>query len=93
MIDNNIMANNSSARKRVRQNERRRQNNIAQKNRMRTAVKNVIHAANAGNAQEATNLYKTAQPLIDSLARKGIIHKNKAATQKKTLSRQIKSMS
>ena len=90
MIGNNIMANNSSARKRVRQNERHRQNNIAQKNRMRTAVKKVIHA---GNAQEATNLYKIAQPLIDSLARKGIIHKNKAANQKKKLSRQIKSMS
>ena len=87
------MANNSSARKRVRQNERRRQNNIAQKNRMRTAVKNVIRATNTGNAQEATNLYKIAQPLIDSLARKGIIHKNKAANQKKKLSRQIKSMS
>ena len=84
------MANNSSARKRVRQNERHRQNNIAQKNRMRTAVKKVIHAS---DAQEATNLYKIAQPLIDSLARKGIIHKNKAANQKKKLSRQIKSMS
>ena len=87
------MANNSSARKRVRQNERHRQNNIAQKNRMRTAVKNVIRATNTSNAQEATNLYKIAQPLIDSLARKGIIHKNKAANQKKKLSRQIKSMS
>ncbi len=93
MIGNNIMANNSSARKRVRQNERRRQNNIALKNRMRTAVKKVISATNAGDAQEATNLYKTAQPLIDSLARKGLIHKNKAANQKKKLSRRIKSMS
>ncbi len=87
------MANNSSARKRVRQNERHRQNNIAHKNRVRTAVKKVIHAANAGNAQEATNLYKTAQPLIDSLARKGLIHKNKAANQKKKLSKRIKSIS
>ena len=87
------MANNSSARKRVRQNERHRQNNIAQKNRVRTAVKNVIRATNTGNAQEATNLYKTAQPLIDSLARKGLIHKNKAANQKKKLSRRIKEMS
>jgi len=93
LIGSNIMANNSSARKRVRQNERHRQNNIAQKNRMRTAVKKVILAVSAGNAQEATNLYKIAQPLIDSLARKGIIHKNKAANQKKKLSRRIKEMS
>ena len=86
------MANNSSARKRVRQNERHRQNNITQKNRMRTAVKKVIKAADAGNSKEATALYGAAQPLIDSLATKGLIHKNKAANLKSKLNKRIKAI-
>ena len=86
------MANNSSARKRVRQNETHRQRNVTQKSRMRTAVKNVIKATDAGNAKEATALYLTAQPLIDSLATKGLIHKNKAANLKSKLNKRIKAI-
>ena len=84
------MANTSSARKRVRQNERHRENNMALKSRMRTSVKKVIKAIDEKNANEATELFKKAQPLIDSLARKGIIHKNKAANQKRKLIKGIK---
>ena len=86
------MANNSSARKRVRQNEKHRQRNVTQKSRMRTAVKNVIKATDAGNAKEATALYLTAQPLIDSLVTKGLIHKNKAANLKSRLNKKIKAI-
>ena len=84
------MANTSSARKRVRQNERHRENNMALKSRMRTSVKKVIKAIDEKNAGEAAELFKKAQPLIDSLARKGIIHKNKAANQKRKLIKGIK---
>ncbi len=87
------MANNSSARKRVRQNEKHRQSNVTQKSRMRTAVKKVITAADAGNSKEATALYGEAQPLIDSLATKGLIHKNKAANLKSKLNKRIKAIS
>ena len=86
------MANNSSARKRVRQNEKHRQNNVTQKSRMRSAVKKVIKAADAGDAKEATALYGSAQPLIDSLATKGLIHKNKAANLKSKLNKRIKAI-
>jgi len=84
------MANTSSARKRVRQNERHKENNMALKSRMRTSVKKVIKAIDEKNAGEAMELFKKAQPLIDSLARKGIIHKNKAANQKRKLIKGIK---
>ena len=84
------MANTSSARKRVRQNVRHRENNMALKSRMRTYVKKVIKAIDEKNASEAVELFKKAQPLIDSLARKGIIHKNKAANQKRKLIKGIK---
>ena len=86
------MANNSSARKRVRQNEKHRQSNVTQKSRMRTAIKKVIKAIDTGNAKEATELYGVAQPLIDSLATKGLIHKNKAANLKSKLNKRIKAM-
>ena len=86
------MANNSSARKRVRQNEKHRQNNVTQKSRMRTAIKKVIKAIDNGNAKEATALYGVAQPLIDSLATKGLIHKNKAANLKSKLNKRIKTI-
>lgn len=59
---------------------------------MRTSVKKVLKAADDGNQTEAAENYKVAQPLIDSLARKGIIHKNKAANQKKKLSKRIKAL-
>ena len=63
---------------------------MALKSRMRTSVKKVIKAIDEKNAGEAVELFKKAQPLIDSLARKGIIHKNKAANQKRKLIKGIK---
>ena len=86
------MANTPSAKKRVRQSRSNRESNITLKNRMRTSVKKVIYAVNEGNADEASKEYKKAQPLLDSLARKGIIHKNKAANQKSKLVKSIKSI-
>ena len=86
------MANNSSARKRVRQNEKHRQRNVTHKSRMRTAVKKVLKATDAGDAKGATVLYSKAQPLIDSLATKGLIHKNKAANIKSKLNKKIKAI-
>ena len=86
------MANTSSAKKRDKQSERNRERNIALKNRMRTSVKKVLKATDDGNQTEAVESYKIAKPLIDSLARKGIIHKNKAANQKKKLSKRIKAL-
>ena len=59
---------------------------------MRTSIKRVLYSASEGNSDEAAAEYKKAQPLIDSLARKGIIHPNKAANQKSKLVKKIKSI-
>ena len=59
---------------------------------MRTAVKKVLKATDAGDAKGATVLYSKAQPLIDSLATKGLIHKNKAANIKSKLNKKIKAI-
>jgi small subunit ribosomal protein S20 len=87
------VANTKSSAKRAKQSERRRQHNMTLRSRMRTAIKNVVSAAEAGDTDKATAFYKTAEPQIDVMATKGIIHKNKASRTKSRLSKRIRSIS
>ena len=87
------MANIKSSAKRAKQGEKRRQHNMTLRSRMRTAIKNVIKAADAGDADKATAFYKEAEPQIDTMATKGIIHKNKASRTKSRLYKRIRSLS
>ena len=86
------MANIKSAGKRARQAEKRRQHNAALRSRMRTAVKKVIKAVQAGDAEQAATSYRAAVPEIDSAAGKGLIHRNKAARHKSRLNRAVRNM-
>jgi|TARA_B100001079_G_scaffold256378_1_gene252800 small subunit ribosomal protein S20 len=52
---------------------------------VRTYIKKVDVAIEGGDHAAATEAYNTAVPVIDSLADKGIIHKNKAARHKSRL--------
>ncbi|MGZ5224232.1 MAG: 30S ribosomal protein S20 [Burkholderiales bacterium] len=86
------MANTASARKRARQSEEQRQHNASLRSELRTAVKNVRRAIEAGDIAAAQGVYRGAVSTIDSIADKNIIHKNKAARHKSRLSAAIKSM-
>lgn len=86
------MANSAQARKRARQAEKRRQQNTSQRSAMRTFLKKVINAIQAGDKAAAVEAYKTAVPQIDSAAGKGLIHANKAARHKSRLNAHIKAM-
>jgi small subunit ribosomal protein S20 len=86
------MANTASARKRARQSEQQRQHNTSLRSELRTAVKNVRKAIEAGDKSAAQGVYISAVSTIDSIADKNIIHKNKAARHKSRLSAAIKSM-
>jgi len=86
------VANIKSAAKRARQAEVRRQHNIAQKSKMRTSIKKVIKAIDAGDADTASEHYKQAVPEIDRLAGKGLIQANKAARHKSRLNKAIKEL-
>ena len=86
------MANTASARKRARQSENQRQHNASLRSELRTAVKNVKKAIEAGDKTAAQSVFRTAASTIDSIADKNIIHKNKAARHKSRLSAAIKSM-
>ncbi len=86
------MANSAQARKRARQAEKHRQRNASARSRMRTYIKKVVKAIDAGDKSAAENAYKAAVPVIDKAARKGLIHMNKAARHKSRLNAHIRSM-
>ncbi len=86
------MANSAQARKRARQAEKHRQHNAGRRSMMRTELKRVISAIAAGNKAEAESAFKTAAPLLDRLANKGLIHRNKAARHKSRLNAKIRAL-
>ncbi|HEY7884372.1 MAG TPA: 30S ribosomal protein S20 [Cellvibrionaceae bacterium] len=86
------MANSPQAKKRARQNEKARKHNASLRSMVRTYLKKVVAAIDAGNAEEAKAAYVAAVPVIDRMADKGIIHKNKAARHKSRLNSRIKAM-
>ena len=72
------MANIASQKKRIRQNEKRRQRNKAVRSELKSRVKTADQAIVAGDAN-ASQQVKTAQKRINKAASAGIIHKNAAA--------------
>ena len=83
------MANNPSAKKRIRQTATKSESNRAHVSAMRTAVKRFRSAVEAGEAN-VEELFRLAAKEIDSAATKGLIHKNKAARDKSRLARLLK---
>tara|TARA_A100001037_G_C15131095_1_gene628729 strand:- start:1940 stop:2128 length:189 start_codon:yes stop_codon:yes gene_type:complete len=57
---------------------------------VRTYIKRVNAAIEAKNSKAATEALEAAIPIIDKMANKGILHKNKAARHKSRLNAQIK---
>ena len=82
----------ASGRKRARQDLVLNAANTSLRSRFRTVVKNVQKAVVAGDKAKATDLFKTAQAVIDSVADKGLFHKNKAARHKSRLSAKVKAL-
>ena len=86
------MANIKSARKRARQSEKTRKHNMGLRSRMRTKIKNVVIACDAGDKSAAQAAYKDAVPIIDTMVSKGIVTKNKAARHKSRLGKRVKAL-
>jgi small subunit ribosomal protein S20 len=87
------VANIKSARKRARQAEKTRKHNMGLRSTMRTSIKKVLNACDAGDKEAATTAFKDAVPVIDSMVNKGIVTKNKAARHKSRLNARIKALS
>lgn len=86
------MANSPQAKKRARQNDKARKHNASLRSMVRTYIKKVNAAIAAGDAEAAKAAYLAAVPVIDRIADKGIIHKNKAARHKSRLNAQVKAL-
>lgn len=72
--------------KRMRQQRTREARNRAQRSRMRTAIKRVMSATDAG---EATEAYRETVAILDRYASRRLIHPNKAARKKSQLARKV----
>ena len=84
------MANSKSAEKRARQNKSRYELKHAQRSVVRTAMKNVNKAIESKDSKLG-DVFKNAQSIVDNMANKGVIHKNKAARIKSRLNKKVKS--
>lgn len=86
------MANIKSAKKRAVQSEKRRQHNASHRSMMRTQIKKVYAAIEAGNKETAQAEFLEMQKIVDRMASKNLIHANKAANHKSKMSARIKKM-
>ena len=86
------MANSPQAKKRARQAEGRRQHNASRRSMMRTYVKKVRTAIESGDKSAAEQAFASASPILDRMATKGLIHKNKAARSKSGINAAIKAL-
>ena len=76
--------------KRVRQSQKANLYNNHYKSMMKTSMKKVL---NSTSKEDASSLKDEAFKIIDKIASKGVIHKNKAANQKSRVSRHINKLS
>lgn len=86
------MANTEQAKKRVRQAEKHRRHNASRRSMLRTYIKKVIAAITAKDHKAAVSSLQEAIPVIDRMASRGIIHKNKAARHKSRLMAHVKAL-
>lgn len=86
------MANTLQAKKRVRRNAKREDINKARRSRIRTYVKKVELAVEAGNADEAKDALKAAQPELMRGVTKGVLHKKTASRKVSRLAKRVKAL-
>lgn len=86
------MANSAQAIKRARQNDKRALHNQSQRAGMRTAVKKTLKAITAGEKTQAQTAFRGAASVLDRMAGRGLIPKNRAARYKQRLHARLKAM-
>ncbi len=87
------MAHHKSAQKRIRQTEARTEVNRARRSRIRTFIKRVESAIQAGDKKQAQEAFKSAEPEIMRGVSKGVMKLNTAARKISRLSSHVKAMS
>jgi small subunit ribosomal protein S20 len=83
------LANTRSAKKRIRQNEKRRERNRPVRARARTQVRIARTAIGAGKQEQAAAAVKEAIQQLDRAAEAGVIHRKNAARRKSRLMKSL----
>ena len=83
------MAHSLSAKKRIRQNAKRRSRNRWRKEQIKEAVREFDEALRSGDKAKAAEQLKVVYKRLDKVAAKGTIHKNAAARRKSRLARKL----
>ena len=86
------MANNASARKRIRQTEKREARNKARKSRVRTFVRKLEEAIASGDKTAAQEAFRAAQPEMQRAVTKGTLHANTVSRKVSRLSARVKAL-
>lgn len=86
------MAHHQSAKKRIRRNARQTVVNGDRRGRVRTTLKKVELAIQAGDKTEAVAALRTAQPIIQKGVGGGVLHANTAARKLSRLSKRVKAL-
>ncbi len=86
------MPNIASAKKRMRQDEVRRLRNRGRRTQLRSSLRSLNDAIEAGDMERIRQCWQEAQSLLDRSARRGVIHPNQAARKKARLARRIRQL-
>jgi len=86
------VANHASALKRARQDEKKRLQNKTQKSAMRTEIKKVLAAVDAGDKDAANAALKTATSQLDRAGRKNQVHPKQASRRVSRLNAKVKAI-
>ena len=86
------VAHSLSAKKRVRQNAKRKTINRARKSQVKTQIKRFQAVLDAGDAEKAAEQYKLVVKKLDKTAATSTMHKRTAARKKSRLARQLNSL-
>ncbi len=87
------MPHSKSARKRLRQNQKRNLRNRMVKSEVKTYMKRVQAAVDSGNAEQAREVMRETQARLDKAVRKGVLHKNTVSRRKSQLALKVAAMS
>jgi len=86
------VANIKSQKKRILTNEKARQRNVAVKSELKTLIKTVNEAVEAGNKEAAESAVKAASRKLDKAVSKGVIHRNNAANRKSAINKKVSAL-
>ncbi|MGO1544723.1 MAG: 30S ribosomal protein S20 [Gulosibacter sp.] len=87
------MANIKSKIKRIGTNRKATERNRAYKSEIRTSIRNVRRAVEAGNAEQAQSALQLASKKLDKAVSKGVLHKNQAKNRKSAIAQQVAALS